>query len=101
MTSQTAESVAQTLSVADVSPIYRYYSGSLVDHFYTTNFWELRCGDGTSDYVYERTIGYIAKRTFAGTTPLYRFYSPKQQRHLYQLSATPPSNYQSEGIVGY
>ncbi|MGD9209872.1 MAG: hypothetical protein PVI90_03810, partial [Desulfobacteraceae bacterium] len=38
-------------------PLYRYYSSTTNDHFYTTNWEEL--GQGNYGYTYEGITGYV------------------------------------------
>ena len=84
-------------------PLYRYYSASITDHFYTRNWGEL--GSGGGGYVYEFAEGQIAGTQLSGTVPLYRLYYPNRD-HYYTLSWADVTNAQAqgwnyEGVAGY
>jgi len=88
----------QLTPVANLEPLYRYYSSIQKDHYYTTDPNEI-----LDTYYLEGIIGYIATEPMSGTTELYRYYSSSQTDHFY---TTNPSNeildgYVSEGITGY
>jgi hypothetical protein len=78
-------------------PIYRYYSASTGNHFYSAyqenNGWPL---EGIGFYAYTSAIN--------GARPVYRYYSPSRGDHFYTLNpnelATMPG-YVSEGIGWY
>ena len=83
--------------------LYRWYSSSATDHFYTTDpSGELAPANG---YVSEGITGYIATSQQPGTTALYRWYSSSAMDHFYTTDPSgelaPANGYVSEGITGY
>lgn len=89
-------------------PLYRAYSASATDHFYTMNYTEYLNAVHHLGYSPEG----IACKIFpnskaAGVAPLYRLYSPGWTDHFYTASAAEATNaatklgYTREGIVGY
>lgn len=85
---------------AGVFPLFRYYSQSTGDHFYTIYWGELGCG--ALGYVVEAGIeGYIYQNQAPGTVPIYRYYSGRWGDHFYTLAAGSYSDYTFENIAGY
>jgi len=94
---------------ASAVPFYRYYHSHIVDHFYTTNFNELR--HGGNGWIYEGIECKIYPTQVPGTVPLYRYYHGKVWNHFYTTNikeigtATPGRigryGYMSEGVAGY
>lgn len=86
-------------------PLYRYYSGQLSDHFYSTS------AVTPAGYVGEGIVGYIFPTQVPGSTPLYRSYrhinsSPPNGDHLYTISSAERDSaaqygYTFESIEGY
>ncbi len=70
-------------------PLYRFYSPSIGDHFYTANAQEYTnlVNDPAHFYGYEGIVGYIKPYSGgacpAGTHPLYRMYSSYLTEHFY------------------
>jgi len=93
---------------ASAIPFYRYYRSDMVNHFYTTNYNDLRGGDST--YRYEGVECKIYSSQVSGTVPLYRYYYPHAD-HFYTTNikeigtATKGKygnhGYRSEGVAGY
>ena len=88
-------------------PVYRMYSPTIMDHFYTTNFDEYMTGAVKVGYSQEGILGYLYQTNVPGTVPVYRMYSPYVTDHLYTTSdneyTTSAVNvgYSEEGILGY
>jgi hypothetical protein len=62
-------------------PLYRYWNGSLTDHFYTINFGTL--GSGASGWNLEWIQCFVYSTQVAGTVPLYRYWNPSIGDHFY------------------
>jgi hypothetical protein len=105
-------------------PLYRLYSPSQYDHFYTTSSDEVASAERIG-YGYEYIAGYVLpydgascqssayKKTY-GSEPLYRMYSQSQTDHYYTVNwndyalgrdswwsgaaSYPPGTYYGEGI---
>ena len=99
-------SITRTINgeVVTAYALYRYYSSSGSDHFYTTNFDEL--GFGRSGYSLEGIAAYISTQSYSGTIPLYRAYSSSASNHFYttnlaELVAAGGLGYVYEGVAGY
>jgi hypothetical protein len=99
--------------VAPTTPVYRFYSPALTDHFYTTSLAEknqILATYPSSVWTYEG-IAYNAFATqVGGTVPLYRFWSPTLKGHFYTANAAeqaqivrdyPASTWTYEGIADY
>ncbi|HEY9045382.1 MAG TPA: M57 family metalloprotease [Ohtaekwangia sp.] len=88
---------------AGTSPVYRYYSGSSGDHFYTTNWGEL--GSGKDGYVLEGITLYANTSQASGTVPVYRYYSGSSSDHFYTTNwgelGAGGSGYTYEGVAFY
>jgi hypothetical protein len=65
-------------------PLYRYYSSSWTDHFYTTEFAEL--GKGGTRYGIEWIECRIYPIQVSGTVALYRYWSNGAKDHFYTTS---------------
>ena len=101
--------VIHFLNIAlDVIPLYRYYNGGIKDHFYTTDYNELR--RGARGWAYEGIQGYCFKYFLPGLNrPLYRYWNGKD--HFYTTNAAEIGTtthgrrgrhgYFSEGIACY
>src|SRR5688572_9316450 len=87
-------------------PLYRFWSDSLTDHFYSTS------AQAPSGYVSEGTVGYVFATSVPGSIPLHRLYrhiggNPANGDHLYTIAegerndATTKHGYASEGIEAY
>ncbi|MEH2466866.1 hypothetical protein [Nostoc sp.] len=90
-------------AVVRAYPFYRYYNGSILDHFYTVDFAEL--GNGKGGYISEGIAAYISKLPYAGTVALYRYYSSAATDHFYTTNFSElglgKNGYVYEGIAGY
>lgn len=64
-----------------VLPLFRYWNRGRGDHFYTTNWAELRAG--RSGWALEGIQCYIFPRRERGTVPLYRYWNPNIVDHFY------------------
>jgi uncharacterized protein YkwD len=73
---------------AGTVPLYRFYSPRLGGHFFTASAQErdvIISSYPPSTWTYEGIAYYVypAGSTAANTTPVYRFWSPKNQHHFY------------------
>jgi subtilisin family serine protease len=86
-----------------IKPLYRYWSNSVTDHFYTGVWSEI--GAGSDGWGIERVEGYLFQNQQFGTVPLYRYWSIASTDHLYTANFAELGNgangFVSEGIVGY
>jgi len=89
-----------------IQPVYRMYSPSQTDHFYTTNYYEYSTIAPTYGYLKEGTLGNIYGSSQAGTIPIYRMYHPGQTDHFYTTNyneyntIAPTYGYLKEGTLG-
>ena len=87
-------------------PLYRLYSASGTDHFYTTDAQERDNAIANSGYTSEGIAGYIYPDTNCGGLPLYRSYNAQGVDHFYTMSSSESDNavssgWSKEGITGY
>jgi len=93
-------------------PIYRYYSSHLIDHYYTSDYTQLRRGDDV--YKYEGVGFYLSSQQdeFENYIPIYQYYQPSPAfNHYYSTNPyelTPykdflgfccPEEYKQEDMV--
>ena len=108
-----ATTASAELSVASETkvPVYRYWAGSIGDHFYTRRLEELGYGEDTV-YNWEGIAFYLIKDDCDECVPLYRYYkAPPVFDHFYttsgdeigttQLGETGENGYIHEGLVGH
>jgi hypothetical protein len=94
-------------ALADPVPLYRLYSGSSSDHFYTTSMDEAFRATSYHGYAYEGISGKCMPTQEWGTTPLYRMYSGSAGDHFYTTSwqerdtAIAWHGYSNEGVACY
>ncbi|MDD3344389.1 MAG: MAC/perforin domain-containing protein [Sulfurospirillaceae bacterium] len=85
-----------------LKPLYRYYSASFDDHFYTTNANELHYGN--ANYMCEKVECMIYGTQVEGTVPLYGYYNALGD-HFYTTNWNELQNgkggYSYEGITGF
>ena len=87
-------------------PVYRMYSPSQTDHFYTTNYYEYSTIAPAVGYIGEGILGNMYSSSQTGTVPVYRMYSPSQTDHFYTTNyyeystIAPAVGYIGEGILG-
>jgi len=62
-------------------PLYRYWNGTVGDHFYTTDWSEL--GNGAYGWVFDKVECYVHEEPRPGTVPLYRYWNPRVTDHFY------------------
>ena len=80
-------------------PLYRYYNGDRVDHYYTNN--------PEPDIPTDKSEGIacdLQNDSSADFTPIYCFYSRSLSNHLYVMYGDPKpsgSGYTEQGIIGY
>ena len=88
-------------------PLYRLYSHSAADHFYTTSASERDNAAQNLSYREEGVTAYVYETQLCGTVPLYRMYSPSVTDHFYTTDTTEADNavnnlgYRYEGITAY
>jgi hypothetical protein len=95
-------------------PVYRYYSASVHDHFYTTNAAEIGTTHhgqtGANGYTSEGVLGY-ALNSSHGIVPVHRYFHAGHHDHFYTTNGaeigttthgqTGNAGYTSEGIAFY
>jgi hypothetical protein len=90
----------QSAPVAGTVPVFRYYSGSGTDHFYTTDYNELAQGSNNG-YIFEG-IGFFAfPNQVSGSVPVYRYFSGSAGDHFYTPNPTTPGGYVLERVAFY
>ena len=83
-----------------VVPLYRYWNAGIRDHFYTTNFKELRRGAGGR--AYEGIQGYCFKYFLPGLNrPLYRYWNGKDHFYTTNAAETGTTTHGARGKHGY
>ncbi|KAH9830967.1 uncharacterized protein C8Q71DRAFT_862103 [Rhodofomes roseus] len=88
-------------------PFFRAYSTSATDHFYTTNYAEMKNAITNLSYSYEGNMGLIFRIPTVSTALLYRLYSPNAFDHFYTTNQSEANNavrelaYYDEGAAGY
>ncbi|KAF8163805.1 hypothetical protein B0H34DRAFT_795455 [Crassisporium funariophilum] len=88
-------------------PLYRTWSASGSDHFYTTSAEEHQNAFTNLGYADEGIAGYIFPTQELHTVPLYRSYNGAISDHFYTINAAEADNawrnlgYVNEGIAGY
>ena len=96
-------------------PLYRYWQGSVSDHFYTTNAGEIGTTTpgqtGKYGYKSEGIVGFCMPKQMTGTVPLYRYWKGSVSDHfyttnVYEIGTVTPGQvgyhgYKSEGIQCY
>lgn len=73
--------------------LYRYFNVVNGDHFYSSDYWELRQGSGP--YIREGNCGTVFAFRWQNAVPIYRYYNPATGFHFYT------SNYQELGGGAY
>ena len=95
------------LDTANAVPFFRAYSASLTDHFYTTNYAEMKSVTSSGTYALEKAPGFVFRTPAPSTTPLLRLYSPGATDHFYTTSQTEANyviingGYGTEGTAAY
>ncbi|KDQ56738.1 hypothetical protein JAAARDRAFT_36229 [Jaapia argillacea MUCL 33604] len=88
-------------------PLYRLYSSSHPDHFYTTDAHERDLAIKDLGYTSEGIACYVYRRQECDTIPLYRTYSSSATDHFYTTDeaerdrAVAELGYTNEGIAAY
>jgi Dual-action HEIGH metallo-peptidase/Repeat of unknown function (DUF5648) len=82
-------------------PLYRYYSASRTDHFYTNSWSEGQSVVASGIYVYEGITGYLSTNQESDMYPLNRFVNPADGNHFYSTNVGPPGYVQEGGAIGY
>ncbi|CAJ0920647.1 unnamed protein product, partial [Mesorhabditis belari] len=91
-----------------IVPLYRMWSDSASDHFYTTSVDEMNKAVQDDHYKLEGTMGYCMSAPGSGLLPLYRFWDGKAQDHFYTNNENEKNSvianlpaYRYEGIQCY
>uniref|UniRef100_A0A7S3YHN4 DUF5648 domain-containing protein n=1 Tax=Lotharella globosa TaxID=91324 RepID=A0A7S3YHN4_9EUKA len=88
------------------APLYRYYNGDIVDHFYSTNWQELQ--EGKKGWTYEGTQHYLLTWHTPGSVAVHRYWNGGD--HFYttnsaELGVPDPGQriggWTYEGVAGY
>ncbi|KAE9547315.1 hypothetical protein FO519_009473, partial [Halicephalobus sp. NKZ332] len=79
--------------------LYRMWSASAHDHFYTTNYDEML--NALKDYKLEGTMGYCMPEPGYDLVPLHRFWSPSRHDHFYTISEDEKNQVQQKGDYNY
>ena len=93
--------------VDNLVPVYRMWSPSNTDHFYTTSYNEYSTTAVNYGYQQEGILGYVYSTPQAGSIPIYRMWNPYNTDHLYTTNYNEYSTtavnygYQQESILGY
>ena len=96
--------------VTQTVPLYRSYSASGTDHFYTIDKAESDSAVASGKYSYEGITGYVfpsSSSSCPGAAPWYRSWQPTIIDHFYTMSAPEKDNavsnngYTYEGIAAY
>jgi hypothetical protein len=88
-----------------IAPIYRYWNPGIGDHFYTTNWSELRWG--AQGWNFERQEGWLFDDQFVdcGAVGLHRYWNPTIGDHFYTTDYRElrggGQGWQYEGVAGY
>ncbi|HEY87165.1 MAG TPA: hypothetical protein G4O06_03960, partial [Dehalococcoidia bacterium] len=102
--SYTIEPIAATLFL---TPLYRSYSTTDTDHFYTTNPIERDDAANNSGYAYEKVEAYISNQPYTDGVTLHRLYNSTAKSHYYTTSDTERDtvlldpNWAYENAAGY
>jgi hypothetical protein len=90
----------QNVPAAGTVPVFRYYYGTGVDHFYTTDYNEVGAGNNNV-YVFEG-IGFFAfPNQVPGSVPVYRYYNDSVNDHFYTPNPNTPGGYTLERTAFY
>lgn len=86
-----------------LAPVYRYWSPSLRDHYYTLDFSLL--GTGRNGWRYQGVAFYIYPTKEEETVPLFRYWNLRMGNHYYTTSfeelGEGKDGYKFKGILGY
>lgn len=83
----------------DIVPLHRYLNTHFGDHFYTTNYDELREGGG--EWVKEGVACHVSSTQGPGMVPLYRYLLDEGRYHFYTTNYGELGGEGLEGIQGY
>jgi hypothetical protein len=88
-------------------PWYRAQNAKIVDHFYSTQPFEIRNAEKKLGYKDEGVVGLVFQSVQPGTVPFYRLHSAKDANHFYTINVQERDNaierlgYTFEGVTGY
>jgi len=106
-TAQAEASLDEEVDPELIATVYRLYSGSQGDHFYTTSQSERNNAIENLGYQDEGIEWIAFDEQRRGTTAVYRLYSSEQGDHFYTTSASERDNaannlgYRKEGVLCY
>ncbi|MBK8010068.1 MAG: hypothetical protein IPK13_01865 [Deltaproteobacteria bacterium] len=94
-----ADALSQDCSVR----LYRMYSGSSADHFYTASYAEMKLAQNQFGYVLEDEDIFICSGSVEGVVPLYRYWGETAGDHFYTTrgGGRAIDGYVFEGVTGY
>ncbi|KAH9910621.1 uncharacterized protein BXZ73DRAFT_93654 [Epithele typhae] len=96
-----------TLCCDSTVPLFRLYSPSATDHFYTTNAQERNNAVASIGYTNEGTAAQVFPAGVSGAVPLYRLFRLAGSDHFYTTNAQERDNavaalgYTNEGVAAY
>lgn len=98
---------SQIFGTPFLTPLYRSYSTTDTDHFYTTNPVERDYAANNSGYTFEKVEAYISNRPYTDGVTLHRLYNSTAKSHYYTTSDTERDtvlldpNWVYENAAGY
>jgi len=93
--------------INDAAPFFRAYSNPGTDHFYTTDYEEMKYAITNLNYSYEGNMGLAFRLPTVSTTILYRLYLSPEIDHFYTTNQSEANNavaelgYDDEGTSTY
>ncbi|EIM85384.1 uncharacterized protein STEHIDRAFT_59836, partial [Stereum hirsutum FP-91666 SS1] len=102
----TGNVLASQSNITDSEPLYRLYSSTATDHFYTASAAQLDTAVNTHGFTFEAVQAWIYPSQVCGSIPLLRNYNAQGTDHFYTTNET---EYESavaggdkgEGVVGH
>jgi hypothetical protein len=88
-------------------PVFRLYHSGILQHFWTTDWFEVTVLVGGGTWTYEGIPGYVLPSQTPDTIPVYRLVLPNPPLHLWTTDAyerqvlTTERGWQAEGVLGY
>ncbi len=79
---------APIVPLSGSTPLYRFWSGSLNSHFYTSSDSERNSLIRGGVWGYEGIAYYVYPKYYSGLTPVYRFWSNSLQTHYYTANVS-------------
>ena len=88
-------------------PVFRLYHPGILQHFWTTDWYEVTVLVGSGTWNYEGIPGYVLPTATSDTVPVYRLYLPNSPVHLWTTDAneqkvlSTQNGWVGEGVMGY